>query len=41
MLELNPEWVVVFATFKSVKTMWKGKVVSVSIVLADIMHVGP
>ena len=31
----------IFTTFKSVKTIWSERFVSVRLVLADIMHVGP
>ena len=31
----------IFTTFKSVKTIWSEKFVSVRLVLVDIMHVGP
>ena len=34
-------WCRIFTTFKSVKTIWSERFVSVRLVLADIMHVGP
>ena len=41
MMELNPDWLSYFTTFKSVKTIWSEGFVSVRLVLSDIMHVGP
>ena len=32
---------IVFTTFKSVKTIWSERFVSVRLVLSDVMHVGP